>query len=247
MNPSFNVVKENQFDRRFGGTSAGTADPYVSGYHFIYFKKLPPKLATNIGIVNSGSNAPNIGGVNQVQQLLSASCLSVTPPGGTLNKTDFTGLGGTKWSVPTNIDYGNTITIKFLEYSSLPIKNVFHGWVRMIRDYRTGVSVLEGNNYTKSQYASTLLYWTTKPDGKTVEYAACYTGVFPTKDPQDLFSGDIGTYDKLEIDMEFSLDWAWHENWVYAECQKWANSFHQQGVNVHGLGSRTGSNGPKEI
>ena len=45
--------------------------------------------------------------------------------------------------------------------------------------------------YNKENYGATLAYWTTKPDGVTVEFAAIYTGMFPTKDPMDLFSGDV--------------------------------------------------------
>ena len=249
MNNSFKVVAENPYDRRFGGTSAGVADPYISGYHFIYFKKLPPQLTDYIGYVDRGgetSTQAGLGKEGDVQNLLSASCLSVTPPGGTLNKTEFTGLGGTKWSVPTNFDYGNTLTVKFLEFSSTPIMKIFHGWIKMIRDYRTGVSNLQGDDYTKGKYAGTMLYWTTKPDGKTVEYSACYTGAFPTKDPQDLYSGDIGAYDKVEVDMEFSIDWAWHEKWVKDECQTHADRLFKAGAAVHGTQGDFSSNGRAE-
>jgi hypothetical protein len=96
-----------------------------------------------------------------------------------------------------------------------------HAWVRMIRDYRSGVSTLVGENspngyntYTKEGYASTMYYWITKPDGRLVEYAACLTGMFPKKDPTDLLSSDITTNDKLEIDIDFNVDYLWHEKWV---------------------------------
>jgi hypothetical protein len=250
MNNSFTAVAENPFDRRFGGTSSGVADPYVSGYHFIYFKKLPDQLAKNVGWVDSGttpSTQSKFKDIGDIQNTLSATCQSVTPPGGTLNKAEFTGLGGSKWSVPTNFDYGNTLTVKFLEFSSTPIMKIFHGWIKMIRDYRTGVSNLVGNDYTKSQYTGTMLYWTTKPDGKTVEYSACYTGCFPTKDPQDLYSGDIGAYDKVEVDMEFSIDWAWHESWVKAEAQTLSDGFYTKGTEQHGIGAVEGEQGKKEV
>jgi hypothetical protein len=32
------------------------------------------------------------------------------------------------------------------------------------------------------------------------------TGLFPMKDPRDIFSGDINTVDKVEIDIEFNVD-----------------------------------------
>lgn len=239
MHTSFQAAAQNRFDRHFGGTKKGVADPYVSGYHFIMFKSLPSALERAIrnDIADLG-----ISSNEDIQRLLSASCLSVTPPGGTLNRAEFTGLGGTKWSVPTNIDYGNTISVRFLEYSRLPIFHIFHSWFRLIREYRTGTSMLTGSaandaqttEYTKKNFSGTMLYWTTKPDGVTVEYSAAYTGVFPTKDPQDSFPGDITAVDKLEIDMEFSLDWIWKEKFVRDECQFWANVFHAEGVQRHG-------------
>lgn len=224
MKNSFSALVQNRMTRKFGGTTFGVADPYVTGYHFIWFDKLPSKLTEYTGKGISGlSSLPNI------QQILSASCLSVTPPGGTLNKIEFTGLGGLKWSVPGSIDYGTGVSLKFVEFNKTPILDILHGWVKMIRDYRTGVTDLEdgdqGAGYTSSTYASILYYWTTAPDGKTVEYYACYDGVFPTKDPQDLFSSDVETVGRLDIDLEFNVDYAWHEPWVRTKCQTFANSF----------------------
>ncbi len=223
MKKSFSVLGTNTFSRNFGGTTIGVADPYLTGFHFIHFEKLPAKLSTYTSKGSSG-----LSDVSDIKKVLSATCLSVTPPGGTLNKVEFTGLGGTKWAVPGNIDYGNSISIKFVEMNKTPILDIFHGWVQMMRDYRTGVANLEdgesGDGYTKSTYAGLLFYWTTAPDGKTVEYYACYDGVFPTKDPQDLYSSDIENISKLEPEIEFNVDYIWHENWVKNKCQTLANN-----------------------
>ena len=233
-NPFLSVIQNVANDRHFGGTSGSiVADPYISGYHYIYWSSLPPQLNTYIAtgdgerysgtLKGTGSGLPS---VSAVGAFLQGSCLSVTPPGGTLNKTEFTGIGGTKWSVPTNIDYGNSVTVKFLEFTGTPVLNIIHGWCRLIRDAKTGVTSLQNSDedYTKSAYAGTMFYWTTKPDGFTVEYSACYTGMFPTKDPQDLYSGDITAVDKLEVDIDFNVDWIWHEQWVHNKCQGFANN-----------------------
>jgi len=237
MKSSFSNIAGNRFDRNFGGTRKGTADPYMSGYHYIWFKELPNDLVANINVADNS----NLGDINAVKNVLAASAQSVTPPGGTLNKTEFAAQGGTKWGAPTNIDYSNNFTVKFLEYSSLPILSIFHGWIRMIRDYRTGASTLSGDNYTKQNYSGSMFYWTTKPDGITIEYSACYVGVFPTKDPQDLYAGDISTVDKLEVDMEFHVDKAYNETWVRSACSELATRFKEEGVGMHGLGATTGS------
>jgi len=222
---SFANVTRNILTRNFGGTVAGVADPYLTGYHFIYFAKLPPQLPQYSGLND----------VNALTTLLTGSCLSVTPPGGTLNKVEYTGLGGIKWAVPGNIDYGNSVSVKFLEFNGTPILNVFHGWIKMIRDYRTGTSNLEDVDtagYTKATYAGLMYYWTTAPDAKTVEYYAAYDGVFPTKDPQDLFTSDVETVGRLDIEIEFNVDYVWHEDWVKTKCQGYADNVFAIKANV---------------
>lgn len=227
MKYSFAELGQNIITRKFGGTTVGVADPYTSGYHFIWFDKLPPGIAkyTQQGV--SG-----ISDTSQMQNILAASCLSVTPPGGTLNKIEFTGLGGVKWAVPGNIDYGNTVSVKFLEFNKTPILDIMHSWVKMIRDYRTGITDLEdgdeGEGYTKKTYAGLMYYWTTAPDAKTVEYYACYDGIFPGKDPQDLFTSDVETVGRVDLEIEFNVDYAWHEPWVLEKCQAFSNTFSKQ-------------------
>jgi len=217
---SFASVPQNRLSRDFGSTIAGTADPYVTGYHFIYFSKLPPTLSNYLpsGALDSKMS------VGEMGNLLSGACLSVTPPGGTLNRVEYTGLGGIKWAVPGSVDYGNTVSVKFLEFNGHPILNIFHGWVKMIRDYRSGTTHLEEggelDGYSKRTYGGIMYYWTTSPDVRAVEYYACYDGIFPLKDPQDLFASDVETVGRLDVEIEFNVDYVWHENWVYDNCQK---------------------------
>ena len=219
---SFAELQRNILTRKFGGTTYGVADPYVTGYHFIWFEQLPPSLGKYVGANGNSGITVN----NEIQNVLAASCLSVTPPGGTLNKVEYTGLGGVKWAVPGNIDYGNAVSIKFVEFNKLPILDIMHNWVKLIRDYRTGISDLEdgpdGSGYTKTTYSGLLYYWTTAPDGVTVEYSACYDGVFPAKDPQDLFTSDVETVGRLDIEIEFNVDYTWHEPWVFTKCTELA-------------------------
>lgn len=224
MKYSFAELGNNILTRKFGGTAVGVADPYVTGYHFIWFDILPPTLPLYTSGFNSG-----IGDNGQIANILAASCLSVNPPGGTLGKIEFTGLGGVKWSVPSNIDYGTEVSIKFLEFNKTPILDIMSGWVKMIRDYRTGVTELvdgdDGSGYTKRTYSGLMYYWTTAPDAQTVEFFACYDGVFPTKDPADLFISDVETVSRLDIEIPFNVDYAWREPWVKAKCQGLAQNF----------------------
>lgn len=237
MKSSFTALRENIATRRFGGTRVGVADPYVTGYHYIWFENIPPKLINYTKGMNGG-----IGDPGDIQKVLAATCLSVTPPGGTLNKVEFTGLGGIKWAVPGNIDYGNTVSVKFFEFNKTPLLDIIHGWVKMIRDYRTGTSNLSdlesGTGYTKNTYASVMYYWTTAPDGYNVEYFACYDGVFPQKDPQDLFTSDVETVGRLDMEIEFNVDYAWHEPWVLTKCQTLADAVASSENTVKAYGNK---------
>lgn len=239
MKYAFSRLAENILTRKFGGTSVGVADPYVTGYHFIWFEQLPA-LLTNY----TAQGVSGLTDIGAIKNILAASCLSVTPPGGTLNKIEFTGLGGVKWAVPGNIDYGNSVSVKFLEFNKTPILDIIHGWVKLIRDYRTGITDLEdgdeGEGYTKKTYAGLMYYWTTAPDAKTVEYYACYDGVFPTKDPQDLFTSDVETVGRLDVEIEFNVDYTWHEDWVKAKCASLANTFAQVKQTIAGYGTAIG-------
>jgi len=228
MQNSFSNLGKNVLTRKFGGTQTGVADPYVTGYHFIWFDYLPPTLGamTSLGLSEA-----------DIKSVLAASCLSVTPPGGTLNKVEFTGLGGVKWSVPGNIDYGNSVTVKFLEFNQLPILSIIHGWFKLIRDYRTGVTDLidsGGDGYSKKNYSGLMYYWTTAPDAQTVEYYAAYDGMFPMKDPQDLFTSDVETVGRMDIEIEFNVDYVWHEDWVKDKCEKLisSNNFTQHKTDI---------------
>ena len=239
MKYSFSELGQNILTRKFGGTTVGVADPYTTGYHFIWFERIP------VGILNYITDGiSGISSTPEIQNILAASCLSVTPPGGTLNKTEYTGLGGVKWAVPSNVDYGNTVSIKFLEFNKTPILDIMHSWVKMIRDYRTGVTDLEdkedGSGYTKATYAGLMYYWTTAPDAKTVEYYACYDGMFPAKDPQDLYTSDVETVGRLDVEIEFNIDYAWHEPWVRSKCQSFAETFYSAKDVVKGYGTTIG-------
>ncbi len=211
---------ENRFSRRWG-TTTSHVDPYITGYHFCRWSYLPPQLPLNVSHAGFATMENNVLKNTELANLMESVTLSVTIPGATVNKAEINGLGNIKWAVPTNVDWDNTCTCKYLETSGLPIFSLFHGWVRMIRDYRAGVSTIDGNpgDYNKSNYAGTMYYWTTEPNGKYVEYHCCMTGMFPTKDPTDLFGHDITAYDKLEIDIDYNVDYLWHEQWTKDNCQ----------------------------
>ena len=222
----------NTFTRKWAGNADGKAvDPYITGYHFIKFKYIHETIGAYLQASQGDSG---LSSKAEVASFLQSACLSVTLPGGTLNKAEFNGLGNTRYAVPSNVDFDNTTTIRFLEFSGLPVLTIFHNWVQMIRDYRTGTSGLnaESGTYTKSNYAASMLYWTTQPNGKFVEEYELLTGMFPMKDPRDQYGHDLTSIDKLEVDIDFNVDTMWHEKWVYDQCKTKAESYCTAGTNI---------------
>lgn len=238
MRNSFAAVANgsNRFTRKWSGTQGATVDPYITGYHFIYFSYIPKTLER---MLNQTTLPGGIDTIAKVKNFLHSSCLSVTLPGGMVNRAEFNGLGNIRYSAPSNVDFDNTVSMRFLEFSGTPTLAIFHGWVRMIRDYRSGASPLDDtyDTYTRSNYAATMFYWTTQPNGKFIEEYECITGMFPLKDPRDLYGHDLTVYDKLEIDIDFNSDTLWHEDWVRDRCQTYAEDY-------YGDWGGTGSNSP---
>lgn len=206
-----------KFLRKWGTINKSyVVEPYVTGYHFIKFINFP-KIQSN-----SGSLPQN------PKNFLEASCLAVTLPGATMNKAEVIGLGNIKYGVPTNADVDNTLTIRFLETQGVPIAKIITAWFNDIRHISLGISKMD--DYNKANYSANLLYWTTRPDGKTIEYYACLAGVFPTRAPLDVFGHDLASYDKLEIDVEFHVDYIFPlEKWVKDKVLEAIDSYTSEG------------------
>lgn len=225
------ATQDNTFTRRWGSLKT-TIDPYITGYAFVHFAYLPEYLGKVISSTSGGQALTDIS-TTSIKNLLASTCLSVNIPGASLSKAEFNGLGNVRWAVPSGVDWDNNCSMRFIESSGLPIHGIFHGWIRMIRDYSTGVSILSGESgtqqYTKSNYSAVAYYWTTEPNGLNVEYHSCLTGLFPMRDPTDQFSHDITSNDRLEIDMDFNVDYLWHEDWTYNYCKTKASDYHSKG------------------
>lgn len=216
----------NNFTRKFGTTEGTEVQPFLSGRGFVEFTGLSTYLTHSVNANRKLSHRKGIdpGGI---KSLLESTNLSLTIPGKTVNKTEFTGLGGITWGVPTNVQVDSTISMRFFELANTPLLSIFHGWVRLIQDTRNGVSLLGtesagGDIFLKQNYACNVFYWTTQPDGATIDYAACFTGVFPMRDPADQFGFDLASIDKVEMDIDFSFDYMFEEDWVYQQCSQYS-------------------------
>lgn len=219
-NPYVNLA-QNLITKDFGGRAKGSAEPLITGYHFIQFTNIPTGLLESYN-KNRANGVPGRAVLDErkLQDILSAAALQVTTPGGRLNHVDLVGLGGIKWTVPTNIDYDTSFNVKFLEFNNTPIFNIIHAWIMMIRDYRTGISSLTkgDNEYNKTNYSATAYYFTLAPNFQDINYYACFDGVYPITDPHQLFGSNVEDMNKLDIEIEFKFDYLWTDPWVYDRC-----------------------------
>jgi len=198
------------FQRKWG-TEKNVVEPYITGYHFGYFQYIPP----GVGVVleNLFPDAPPAKSINNI---LSSLIMSVDIPPGTLNKIEFPGVGGIKSTAPAFQEIDNSFSVKFLEVSGIPVFKILSSWCYLMRDTVLGVTSLPV--YNKSNYAGSMYYWTTKPDGVSIEFAAYITGIYPTKNPFDAFSHDLTNIDRLDITAEFAMDYILVNKEVYSKC-----------------------------
>lgn len=207
-------VHGDKYMRFFGGSpKENPIDPYLTGWHYMFISM--PGTLINFITADAADSAGNENDqpITQPEEILNIHNLSLTPPATTLNKATMNSIGGFKWSVPTNMDIGDNITVRYNEYSGLPIYRIHKGWVDFIRNTNLGISNSnEASNLYQTDYKATIIYATTRPDGESIEFCSKFTGVFPTKIPTDSFASDIATSDKLEIDIEYSIDFMYDNN-----------------------------------
>lgn len=217
---AFNELLSKTRNRHFGGTNINNAcEPYVSGYHFIKWF-LPQTLQNYIAdyaVISTNGQTDLERTTEELGDMLSAACMGFTPAGQGIEFIDYEGSCGVTWNNPYRVNYGKNISIKYIEMSGLPVYKIHKCWFDMIRDAHQGLNEgFESNvSHIRSNYAGSLLYWTTKPDGCTIEYYAAYSGVIPEKDGGEAFSSDLASIDKLEIDCSYRIDHVWTDKWVY--------------------------------
>jgi hypothetical protein len=214
---------QNRFTRRWTSTN-NVAEPLITGYFFIRFDQ-----AANFNLGTNTEYSANW------SKILESSLISFTIPGATVNRAEFQGLGGIRWSYPTTVDWDNTISMRFNEWAGAPVCKVFHTWVKMIKDYRTGLQNRGREDGTfetetgKTELTTSAWYWTSTPDAQNVDFYSFSTGMFPLKDPTDSFSYDIATVDKMEVDIDWNVDVVYQEASVKQACAALLASYRSEG------------------
>ena len=226
---AFTNMLDQVRQHNFGGTSNNiSCEPYVSGYGFIKWylpkKNLEPYFQA-LQIKDGEHQTGSATSTENAEKYLSAACVGVTPPSQTLTGVEYDGSAGMKFHAMTKVTNGYTISIKYLEMSGIPIFKIHKAWIEYLRDAKTGFKVNmqnPGKLENKNDYCGNILYWTTKPDGITVEFYALYSGIYPTVDPHDAFGFDIASIDKTELDYSYHTDYIWTDPWVKKLAEKYA-------------------------
>lgn len=174
-------------------------DPYVSGYAFIIWVKLPKWFEQEYPGFRSMTqkNFKSFDGISDME----------------LQAEDYTHtFNSNAYGVASTIQKANTeFTLKHQEFSGSPIKNMYQYWVSSIRDPRTDIATYPkkyGIEYAAKNHTGELLYIVTRPDAnniekKNIEFAAYYTNVFPTRIPLSHFNYSQGDHSLAEIDIPF--------------------------------------------
>ena len=179
-------------------------DPYVSGFAFIYWMKLPVWFEKDEDLKYfKDMTQKNFMGF---QGLSSVDLQTVQLQ---------TGFAGNEYDVASGVNRNNTeFTLTHKEYSGAIMRKLYTKWLYLIRDPRTGIALypkLFNVEYGARNHSAELLYVVVRPDATNtdskdgiVEFAVYYTNVFPKNIPLDHYNFQVGNQDSPTIDINFS-------------------------------------------
>jgi hypothetical protein len=165
-------------------------DPYVSGFAFIKWIKVPTWIHTDNGrdfVQLTERNFKSFSGLTDLQ-------MDTGPitAGFTVNELSF---------AKGSIQKSEGFTLKYQVNSGMDIDRYYNSWVSGIRDPKTGIATYpkkSGLPYHSSNHTGILLYVVTN-----IEFAALFTNVMPTKIMLDHFNYETGTHDFADKEQEF--------------------------------------------
>ena len=178
-------------------------------------------LSANLLFAFSSNYLPNI--------KIKTSCDKV------LHKSAFDICYSCEWKTPKMVIYK-------VDGNLIDSKNLSRKHLRFRPDYQLSAKCRSyPKNYSKTGYAANFIYVATTPNAKTVEFAAYLTGLFPTKDPFDIYGGDITAIDKLDYEQEFSVDYIWvNDEWVKKKAETLISSLSSSIENLTGTPPKIG-------
>jgi len=152
-----------------------THDPYITGWHFTKF-------------ILPSFTAEYISGMEH-EIILDGHVMSVDLP--KIEAEKYLDLSGQDKLRLTK----TPACVTFLEMSGTPIHHILTGWFQ---------KVIEINKPGDHKTVGKLYYWTTQPNGRTLEYCCCLEDIYPLTNGDHNFSADITINDKLLYKMEFN-------------------------------------------
>lgn len=196
-------------------TGKNSFDPYVSGFAFIVWLKVPTWLPQGDEFKQfSQKNFKAFQGLTNIELGTEGA-----KQGFTANETHYTKDIGNK---------SNEFTLKYQEHSGSPMGKSYNSWVSGIRDPKTGIATYPkeaGLEYHSDNHTGTLLYIVTRPDadnfeGKNIEFAALWTHVQPKRINLEHYNFEAGSHDMFELEQAFSGYMNFGQ-----EVDKFANSY----------------------
>lgn len=175
-------------------------DPYVTGYSFIVWTKVPFWVEKKFPDFKhmTQKNFKSFQGLENIEM--------------TTNEYMHT-FNGNNYRTAASITKGNTgFQMTHQEFSGSPIKNMYQYWVSGIRDPRTGIATypkIENVEYAAKNHTGELIYIQTRPDANNVnknniEFAAYYTAVMPTRISLDHHNYTMETHEEVQIEQDFA-------------------------------------------
>lgn len=223
--------QRNLFNKRFN-YGINTEDAFVLGYFGMSFdmSNIAEKIVESAKITSDGQAERRLWSSEDMGRAMSALCEGVSGvPGGTLNVVDVTAMGGVKWGIAGGIDFGDTVTIKFRELSGMPMRTLMMAWVNLIRHTNSGMSMLNGDDYTKTYWTCNADYYILRPNGRSVEAGIRFEGMYPMGDLGSQISTDLGSIDGQSFDVTFHVDAMYFDSTTTARAQTLVDQYYEQG------------------
>jgi len=175
-------------------------DPFLPGYAFIFWFKLPTWLTANF---------PNFANLTQ-KNFMAFSGLSDIDLQTVAHNY---GFANNEYHVASTIQKQNTeFTLRHTEFSGSPIRNAYTFWVSGIRDPETGIATypkFAGIDYAAKNHTAEMLYVVTRPDvnntaKNNIEFACYYTAIMPKRIPLNHLNFELGSHDIQNLEIPFS-------------------------------------------
>jgi hypothetical protein len=180
-------------------------DPYVSGYAFLFWIKLPVWVTDKFRFFQFLSS-------RNFKEFNGSSDMSLEMVNWGL------GFSGNENETAGAIKMDNGFTLTFQEFSGSPLSSTYDYWVSGIRDPHTNIAVYprrDNKPYAAKNHTGSLLYVVTRPDadggdaetlqnGSYIEQAIYYTNVMPKKINKEYLNFSSGTVEGKTLTQEFT-------------------------------------------